>query len=379
MKRLALSVLLLILLPISAWCSEDSVKSPNGGFELSGYLNTAVGYQHFSHDPVTERADDGSFGGPIGEWLPDVTNGTIPTPGHQYFQFFVPDVEIDIVKHFGDRARLRADLFFGRAASGSENIDLAMSHAYAAVTLSKKHRLELVLGRFGLPPGFEPYQAYFNDTVSWSIIWRGLVAPGAGTGIKLDWKATDHVELIVAATNGLVHDRIVKNNHLSTFISSLVLTWGKPSKQSSFALTPFVGPESGGNRPLTVGSDATLTWWVNDHWQLGLEAIYQRDDEVDGLGVDTSYIGGLVNIHWEPVPQWYGVLKYANTWQNAPGNGVLNLTGAEQFIHEMSVGMGYYIADGMKFKLEGRFDIIAPKHAATQWVAGAAMGFSCAY
>jgi hypothetical protein len=375
-RAILLAMLFCLAAPASALGGDE--QRVRGGFELSGYLNTVMGFQHFSDESITERADDGSYGGPIGEWIPDTRSPFPPAPGTNRLTFAVPNLELDIVKHFGERARLRADLFFGRPASGSDIANTAISHAYGAVTLSKEHGIELLIGRFGLPPGFEPYEAYWNDTISWSIIWRALIAPGAGTGVRLSYAPWEHLDLFFAATNGLVHDWTSKLNDLPTFTLSALFKWGDKAKESTFALTPFVGPESGGNTPITVGADATLSWWMTKQWQLGLEAIYQRDDAAAG-GVDTSYWGGLVNLHWEPTPAWYGVLKYAMTWQGAPGNGVLNLTGAEQVVHEMSLGMGHFLADGMKLKLEARFDIVDPPGAAAQWVGGGALALSCAY
>ncbi|MFA5811215.1 MAG: outer membrane beta-barrel protein [bacterium] len=382
MKRTTLIIVtLLFFLPAKAFCDESHVRSRNAGFELSGYINTAMGFQHFSNDPVTEVAYDGSSGGSMGEWLPITSFGGSITPGEDFFEIAVPNVELDIVKHFGDRARLRADLQVGRPNSGSQVGTNTLSHAYAAVTLSKKYGLELVVGRFGLPPGFEPYEAYYNDTVSWSIIWRGLIAPGSGTGVMLTWSASDYIDVMVAAVNGLINDSLLKDNNLKTFIGSMLVTWGDEAQPSTFALSPFGGPESGGNRPMTIGADGTLTWWINKRWQLGLEATYQRDNAIAGnpASKDTSYLAGLINIHWEPDPAWYAVARYTTSWQNGPGNVALNLTGAEQMIHEITLGMGHFISDGVKFKLEGRFDIVSPKSSARQWIAGGAMGLSCAY
>ncbi len=382
MKRTLLILFLVIaLFAQSANASDNRVKSRNAGFEIFGYLNTAVGFQHFSNDPITDVADGGSFGGSLGEWLPNVANGTIPTPGEDFFEIAVPSLELDIVKHFGSRARFRSDIFFGRAASGSQYFGVSLSHAYAAVTLSNKYGLELVVGRFGLPPGFEPYELYFNDTVSWSIVWRSLIAPGAGTGAMLSWAATDYIDVLFAVTNGLVHDWTSKGNTLPVFMTTMLVTWGDEEKPSTFALSPFVGPESGGNRPLTFGADATLSWWINKRWQLGLEGTFQRDNAVVGnpLARNTSYYAGLLNVHWEPNPAWYIVGRYTTSWQTAPGNGVLNLTGAEQKIHEFTLGMGHFIAEGVKLKLEGRFDVVSPKTSSRQWIGSGALGLSCAY
>ncbi len=368
---------LVIVLISPATVVADSVKAPNGGFEITGFVNTAYGFQHYSDDPITEFAIDGSTGGPIGEW---VNVGPIGGPQLQdstISQFFVPDVEVDIIKSFGNRARLRADLRFGRPNSGSQIAGIGVTHAYAGVILSHKHGIELLIGRFGMPPGFEPYDNYDNDTVSWSILWRGLLTPGSITGVRLTYSPSEHTELFFAAGNGFINDDTTKGNQLPSFLASALFKWGPLARQSTLVLSPFAGPESGGNRPVTIGGDATLSWWINNTWQLGLEAVGLRGGNSNGPS--TSYLGTLFNLHYEPAPSIYGVFKYSFAWQTGPGTANLNLTGAEQRIHEISVGMGHYLGDGLKLKTELRLDLIDPTYSAMQWVGGAAMELCYAF
>lgn len=378
MKRLCLAAFLILLTPPLARAQGPGEKFVMGGFELSGYLNTGAGFQHFSNDPITERVNDGSFAGPIGEWLPEAIGGTVPAPGSDHLQFYIPNFELDITKHFGQRARLRADISFGRPASGSMVNGINIIHAYVALRPIPRSTLEFIVGRFGLQCGFEPYEVYFNDTISWSVIWRGLIAPGSVTGAQVSWMPSDHVQLYLAMGNGAVNDSTAKGNTLPVFASSVKVMWGNEAQQSVFVLTPFLGPETVGNRPLTFGTDATLTWWVTKRWQLGLEAVAQRENATAG-GTNTSWYGGLVNLHFEPTPDWYTVLKYCTSWQSSSGAGTLNITGAKQWIHEMSAGFGYYLADNVVWKVEARGDIVDPAIGPGQWVTGVATAIDVAF
>lgn len=345
---------------------------------MTGYLNAAVGFQHFSNDPVTEVALDGSYGGPMGSWLPNVVTGVPPSPGEDFYQAFVPMVELDFIKKINNRARLRADVQFGQANSGSGFQGINLEHAYAAVLLSEKYEVELVLGRFSMPSGFEPYDNYDNDTISWSILWRSTLPPAVSTGAQLSANFTDNFTLYLFAVNGFIVDSIAKDTTLPCFGATFEIKWGDEAKKSSVVITPFIGPESRGNRPLSFGGDVTVTWWLNEKWQLGLEGILQRDNNAGG-GTNTTTFGGLFNLHWEPAPVWYFVIKYCYANQMAGGNGILSLTGAKQQIHEMSLGLGYYIADSVKLKIEGRGDLIFPAVSASQWIAGAALGLFWAF
>jgi hypothetical protein len=381
MRKLLASILISIfvipLITQNAFAKMLREEIEQSGLVLHGFVNAGLGWQHFSHDPVTEKAIDGSFAGPLGELIPDVQNNTIPTPGQDNFQFMVQLIELDIKKRFGDRAKLRADLQFGRVASGSSLAGFYLEHAYLEVLLSKKYNVQLAIGRMGTMAGFEPYDDYYNDTISWSIIWRGLIAGGVVTGLRLSADFSDHFSFYFSLVNGFIRDEIPKVFKAPTVVTSFVINWGEQDKQSSFILTPFFGAESDSARHFTMGCDATLTWWFDEDWQLGLEGVYQRDN--GNGGPNTDYLAGLMNLHWDVTERWYGVLKYVYANQFDLGNGVINLTGTKQQIHEMSLGGGYYIADSAKLKLEGRMDVVNPDAGSRQLVYGVATALAYAF
>lgn len=358
--------------------SEEKVR---GSFEISGYLNTAVGWQKFSNDPITAVADDGSYEGPIGEWLPAVTMGNPkPSPGSEYFEFFIPKVELDIRKRFGDRARLVGDLQFGRLQSGSALPvpGINVVHAYGAVTIYEPKNVEIWLGRLGLQAGFEPYEDYLNDTISYSILWRGLVSPPNATGLQVTGDATDNVHYYFIVSNGTIHDTTLKVSNVPSFMSTWIVNWGPDSKQSGVVITPFAGPESNSNGDWSVGLDAYTYWWINDKFQLGLEGTFQRDDATT-TGPNTYYAATLLNLHWEFAKKWYVVGKYAYAGQYDDGNGVLNLLGAKQNVHEGTLCFGHYMTDHAKVKFEGRFDVVDPAVGSNQYVGGFAMSMNYAF
>jgi hypothetical protein len=373
------SILPVVLISFSLLFTTVSNAADNkwvkGGFEMSIFFDVQAGYQHFSDDPITEIAYDNSTAGPLGESLSSWPVGFTPIPGHGVFGTFVQKVELDMMKRFGDRVRLRADISFGRAESGSYTPGVTANHAYIAVRLTDKYNVQLRLGRFGLQPGYEPFRSYDNDSASWSILWRGNLYPPSATGVQLSADVTDHFSFYFVAANGTINDSVFKGNTLPIFESSLVWTWGSDAKPNQLVVTPWIGPESGENRPLTYGGDVTLTLWEFDRWKIGLEACYQRDNAT-ALGVNTDYYAGLVNVRYDLTPNWYLLGKYVFAKQTAPGNGVLNLTGAEQNIHESLVGVGYQLTDSAKIKGEFRFDIVDPAAGATQYVPGAVMSYA---
>ncbi|MFH1829828.1 MAG: outer membrane beta-barrel protein [Pseudomonadota bacterium] len=350
-----------------------------GGFEMNGYVIAVAGWQRFSNDPITANGDDGSYEGPIGAWLPGavVAGAAAPQPGSNFIGFFIPKVEFDIIKRFGNRARLRADLQFGRPQSGSGAGFFNLEHAYAVVTLVEKYNVELWLGRIGLQAGFEPYQNYYNDTISWSLLWRSIFPPAFITGAQISAVFSDNWSLYVAVGNGAIRDTTAMPKEMPSWVTSLIYSWGEQINESSLVLTGWFGPESNSNRHFTFGCDVTLSWWIAPKWELGLEAEWQRDN--GNGGPNTDYAAALLNLHWDFAPKWYGVFKYAYGQQFDVGNGVINKTGAKQQIHEHSLALGYYIADSAKLKLEGRFDVVAPAGGRTQYVGGTAIALNYAF
>lgn len=354
---------------------EPEKPKVRGGVELNFFLDTVVGFQRFSRDPITEIADDGSYAGVMGENLSLWPAANPIVPGQDVLSISVPKIEIDIAKHFGERARLRGDISFGRPNSGSYINSIVASHAYAAISLTKDNSVEVLIGRFGLQAGYEPFRGYHNDTVSWSIMWRGALYPPGATGIQLSADLTNTFTLYLTAANGAIRDSTAKGNTMPAFIASLEWDWGSDARPNLVVLTPYISSDSGGNRPFSYGGDATFIYWFDEHLKLGLEGCYLMTND-NGGGENTAYASGLFNLKYQFNPKWYGVLKYVFARQFGSGNGALNLTGAKQNIHESSIGFGYQLTDIARIKGEFRMDVINPTYSPTQTIPGAAIEYA---
>ena len=84
--RIAVLCCLLALIATPAFAADDHVR---GGFEINGFINLVAGWQKFSNDAVTDVAQDGSYAGPLGEFIPNVQTGTTPNPGQDNLLFAV--------------------------------------------------------------------------------------------------------------------------------------------------------------------------------------------------------------------------------------------------------------------------------------------------
>jgi Putative beta-barrel porin-2, OmpL-like. bbp2 len=386
MKKILIAVVALGLFAFIATAAHAQEEYVAGGFEASGHVMAGMGYQHHNNKAPTEFEIDsdgiGTTSGPMGKYL-----GTLPATNSDHFSFFVDSVELDLMKSFGENIRLRADLSFGRiASSGIGTAGLIMEQAYATANIPLGNGIEFLLGRFDTPIGFESNDAAENYTISRSSLVRSL-RPGVTTGAKIYYAFSDLVDLHFYVVNSLTQDSDVKVGEVPSLGFRLGFNWGDEGSESTFGVSGLFGPESRvSNKHFTFAGDLDLNWWITESFALGFEGLYRRDNQRAGgfvaAGTNVTYYSGLLNLHYLFSDVWDGTLKYCYVKQNNPGAisiaPATQLTGRQQDIHEIALAGGYAIADGAKLKLEGRFDIVQPKGAATtgtQYVFGGAMAF----
>ncbi len=386
MKKFTVAVLALAIAAFVATSAQAEEKYVAGGFEASGHIVAGGGWQRQNNKAVTYITTDGdNFYGPgvLGKYISDPGYGA----SSDQFSFFIDEVELDIMKSFGENIRLRADLDFGRvASSGLFTNAFMLEQAYATANIPVGNGIEFMLGRFNTPIGFESVDVAENDTISKSVLVEGL-RPANTTGAKIYYSFSDLVDLHFYVVNTLYADSDVKISDVPSMGFRLGFNWGDEGNESTFGFSGLFGPESrNSNKHFTFGGDIDLNWWITEAFALGLEALFVRADAVTSTtgvvaGSNTEYLGGLLNLHYAFSDVWDGTLKfaYAKQFDAAASVGAgnnMNLTGAEQDIYQISLAGGYEIADGAKMKMEGRFDIVNPIGASnTEYTYGLALAF----
>lgn len=379
MKKYTVAILALAIAAFVATSAQAEEKYVAGGFEAAGHIMAGGGYQHQNNKATTYGTfdgDNGYFAGPIGKYL-----GQVPGARTDHFSFFVDEVELDLMKSFGENIRIRADLDFGRAASsGLVTNAFVLEQAYATANIPAGNGIEFLLGRFNTPIGFESVDVSENDTISKSVLVTGL-RPANTTGAKIYYSFSDLVDMHFYVVNSLTQDSDVKINDIPSLGFRLGFNWGEEGNESTFGFSGFFGPETrASNKHFTFGGDIDLNWWITDAFALGLETLFRRDNLAAGGTSNTEYMAGLLNLHYAFSDVWDGTLKYAFAKQFDPGNCAFypaGLTGFEQSMHQISLAGGYEIADGAKMKLEGRFDIVNPIGASnTEYIMGGALAFA---
>ena len=359
-------------------------KSSSGGLELSGHVMTGMSFDRYNNKPNTYLPFDGDnfyFPGVGGKYIGKAPH--TPTAKSNHFGFWVDGVELDLVKSFGENVRIRADIDFARAVStGLLNGGTVLEQAYATANIPIGNGVEFLLGRFNTPIGFEAVDVIDNDTISKSALGTGL-RPVNSTGMKIYYAFSDLVDMHFYVVNSITGDTNRRLNNLPGFGARLGFNWGNEGNESTFGVSPFFGSEanavSGSNRHFTFGGDADLNWWLTQSFALGAEVLFRRSNDLAAVA-NVNYMAGLLNLHYVFSDVWDGTFKYAFSKAfkaNANPSGSGALTGAQQSTHQVSLAGGYAIADGVKLKLEGRFDIINPVGPAnTEYVYGGAMAFA---
>lgn len=386
-------------------------SAQDGDFEISGHINTGLGWQYHS------KAAIGAMGGAFYQ------EGMLPLDANlkadsklshtNNILFYVGEVELDVAKTFGENIRLRTDLDFGRLNSyGYDNafqFDRMVEQAYATVNIPVGYGLEFLVGRFNAPMGFEAVDNNDNDLPFHSLIYNFL-RPQNLTGIKFYYPFSDMFDMHIWLANNLrdvmgdaAAGNAIKDSQVPAFGLRLGVTWGEEGQESTVGLSGAGSPEAIGvtatsNPKLGQWSylgDLDFNIWVNDVFAIGGEGYFRRDGATKlaktGGFKDNYYYAGLLNLHYVFSDVWDGTLRYVYAMDKngsaviGDGKGVSTLLtaiaanqfhryqqgvgsalvsgsalGAKLQDHSIDLGINYHITDGAKLMAMYRFEYIIP-------------------
>ncbi|MBF0491264.1 MAG: outer membrane beta-barrel protein [Deltaproteobacteria bacterium] len=297
------------------------------------------------------------------------------TPKRDTFNFYLDQVELDLNKTFGENIRARADLDFGRAASGSYHS--VIEQAYVTANIPLGNGVEFLVGRFNTPIGTESVDRNDNTALSYSNIFN-FIRPHNTTGAKIYYAFNDNIDWHLYVVNNLF-DTIAMDTTIPSFGTRIGFTWGEKGKESTFGLSYAAGPEgaaahlvTGAAVPVSLKkhfthiADLDFSVHVTDAFLIAGEAIYRQDN----LG--GAYLGAaglpLIGVPGNPNAKAFGgnlLLGYSfnETWNAYLRYDFLNdrqglyTTNVHSTYHDFALGAGYQITDGAKMKLEYRLDL----------------------
>ncbi len=331
----------------------NMAQAEDGELELSGNVTTFAGWQH----------DDSSAGG-------DAVITAIPERGataatRDTFNFYLDEVELDIQKSWGDKVRIRADLDFGAATLGSNWSDFAaagtafvLEQGYVGFNVADG---EVVVGRFNVPMGVYSVDRNSNVTISYSAPY--LLLPTNATGAKLYYPFGENFDIQLYVINNFadtVSTTPASAGGLGGAIPSggfrLGYNWGEEDKKSTVGLSGAVGGQRAGlMKHLSFIGDLDLSWYITDQFLLQFEGVYRQDNTAVAAGVNDKGYAANLNLDYLINDEWdiYGSYNYLHDWE---GVGAGLYTGRDQQVHAGTIGVGYNITDGAKFKIEYRLD-----------------------
>lgn len=387
-------------------------ESSGGDFEITGHVNTGLGYQHQDKNAgVATGSIRWNPGILSGEFIPDRNAGlggaspmvALPagaevnadTGSTNTFEFFVDEIELDIAKSFGENIRLRADLDFGNMGIGSNTNNGAwgtpsfnVEQGYVTLNIPVGNGMEFLLGRFNAPIGFEAVDRNDNDTFSHSSIYQYGIRPKNLTGMKFYYAFSDLIDWHIYIVNNLRDAIDADRSNVPSVGTRLGFTWGEEGKQSTIGISGAAGPDIRDSSKWGDWSyigDVDFNFWATDSFAIGGEGIFRMDASPKG-SLNGKYLGGILNLHYVFNDVWDGTLKYAYLLDKRGGinygtNGVSTIgghkTGDQNQIHQIGLAGQYHITDGAKMQLEYRLDWTFPSAGRSKSITqGGVMSFA---
>lgn len=379
MKKYLFLLFSFLLLTIPQFSKAEESKAK--GLEISGFVDAVSGWQHDDHN---------AYGNPIGGQLGWFRGTT--SPGRDTFNTYLDVVEIDLDKSFGENIRLRVDLDFGRALSGTGRTtdsggtgtsNFEVEQAYMTANLKGA---EFLIGRFTVPIGYYVWHRIDNPSISFSTIFN-YITPANDTGAKIFYAFKEHFDFHIYVVNSLADSAPfgvlapgatsgTKGNSISgttanpggltngaysaipSYGSRFGFNWGSDATKSTVGISYAGGPERYGCNEATTGITSCnrhLTHIVDLDYAVKFtpkllfagEAVFRQDNsDVPGIQNDRSW-GGFVLLNYD----------FSDAWRMFFRGGFLQdqtgfYTGANENIIDFALGAGYQITDKAKLKVE---------------------------
>jgi hypothetical protein len=385
-KLLALAAVAALLSAAPLQAKEKT--SAAGGLEVSGNVDVVTGWQH-------DNSHSQSLGGFVVNDVDNLGVGEgqlgdlrgLGAPNHDTFNFYLDQVELDLNKTFGENIRIRADLDFGRALSGSgrttAGTNFNLEQGYVTANIPIGNGLEFLIGRFNTPIGLESVDRPDNIALSFSNMYRFL-RPHNTTGVKLYYAFNDLFDWHIYVVNNL-YDTIVSvgnpftatpipagvnDTPIPSFGTRFGFTWGQKGKENVVGLSFAGGPEGvvfGRNqmKHFTAIGDLDFSFHVTDNFIIAGEGLYRKDNAGGACfnavgGPNCSGFAGQLLLAYNFNETWGGYFRY-DYLNDRNGNYTVPVAAPGMQIHDFSLGASYQITDGAKLKMEYRFDLGLPR------------------
>ncbi len=264
--------------------------------------------------------------------------------GDRENSFGLDQVEVDISRSLGERAKVRADIEL--MADGNGHFGTDLEQGYLTFDLGRSATWQVTFGKFNAPIGFELLDAPDMYQYSHALVFvYGL--PTNLTGLMLSAKPNSWFDTKLYIVNGW--DATPDNNNGKTIGTRLGVTL---SPSFAWGLSAITGPEVAGS---TTGPRTVIDWDAaytpTEQWTIGGELQLGTEQDALGDGRDGRWQGGLVTAHWRPDSR-YGVTARLDYLNDKDGSR----TGVAQEWKAILIAPSLVIVEGLTCLLETRYD-----------------------
>jgi hypothetical protein len=274
---------------------------------------------------------------------------------HNSFSLNLAEVAFEKKPTSDSRAGFRVDLDYGPTAAtvhslepvaGASSVFQNLQQAYISYLAPAGTGLQIDLGKFVTPAGYEVIETKDNANYSRSLLFA-LAIPYYHMGGRVTYSPNDKVTLAGYLVNGW--NDSVDNNSGKTGILALTL---KPTSVFTFVENYIGGPElTGTNKGMRNLSDTVVTYTASKRVTVAANADYGKQGAAAGVSSQT----------------WLGVAGYAKIQANdmvaiSPRVEYLDdkdgfMTGTAQKLKEATITLESKTTEGFTMRAEYRHDM----------------------
>jgi hypothetical protein len=205
--------------------------------------------------------------------------------------FTLDQVEIDLEKKLDEKVSLRADIEY--TPTNATDYGIALEQGYLTYALDVANGVDITIGKFNAPIGFELLDAPDMYQYSHALVFdNGL--PTNLTGVMGAYTINDQVDVVAYVVNGW--DNNTDSNSTKTIGGRVGIA---VMDGVSLGLSYITGPEGTNNNDKRTVFDIDATVTTIENLTLGFEFNSGEEDNVGDATTDSEWTAYLLMAHYD--------------------------------------------------------------------------------